>query len=82
MTNIEIPPYLRSKLCIDREFACRLVDVELNDGRVYRRLHLCGISYITGSSDCTEGGEGLPFSSLDIANVQGHAFAFGRPGAF
>ena len=82
MGHVELPSYLLSRLHCDRAFACRLVDVELADGRIYRRLHLAEHRYLTGECEAPGGDERLPFSSFDIANVQRHAFAFGRLGAF
>jgi len=82
MVNVEIPLYLLPRLYFDRDFGCQMIDVELNDGRIYRRLRIAGSRYITGRCEGAEGEECLPFSSFDIANVQRHAFAFGRLGAF
>jgi len=82
MATVAVPFYLLSRLYFDRDFACRLIDVELNDGRIYRRLHLCENSYIANGIDGTEGQDALSFRSFDIANVQRHSFAYGRLGTF
>jgi len=82
MASIEVPAYLLSKLYFDRDFGCQLIDVELNDGRIYRRLRIAGSRYITGRCADVDGEDCLPFSSFDISNIQRHAFAFGRLGSF
>lgn len=82
MARIAIPPYLLWKIQLDPNVHQKLIDVELLDGRVYRRLMVQDQHYISDLSP-DELGEGtLPFNSLDICNVQKHNFAFGRPGAF
>jgi len=82
MAHIEIPRHLLSRLDFDRDFDCHLIDVELKDGRVYRGLVIKGDCYISGRSQDVNGEGTLPFSDLDICNIQRHVFAFGRLGAF
>jgi len=82
MARVEIPPYLLWKVQLAPDIHQRLIDVELRDGRIYRRLTMKDQRYISGRNTDEYGEGSLPFSSLDICNVQKHTFAFGRPGAF
>ena len=59
----------------------QLVSVELRDGRLFTNL-VVKERFITGRRDDPDGEGVLMFSSMDICDIQEHAFSFGiRSGA-
>lgn len=78
MAKIEIPHYLMPKLGVEMNSGYHLISVELRDGRLYTNLVVKDGCYITGRRDDPNGEGPLAFSSMDICDIQRHAFVFGR----
>ncbi|MYN24846.1 hypothetical protein [Duganella levis] len=78
MARIEIPYYLTPKLGIEMNSGYQLVSVELRDGRLITNLVVKQDRYITGRRDDPDGEGPLLFSSIDICDIQPHAFVFAR----
>lgn len=78
MAKIEIPYFLTPKLGVEMNTGHHLISVELRDGRLFTNLVVKDSLYITGRRDDPNGEGSLPFASLDICDIQQHAFVFGR----
>lgn len=78
MAKIEIPSYLAPKLSVAPTSGPRLISVELRDGRLFTNL-VVKERFITGRRDDPDGEGSLLFSTMDICDIQEHAFAFGIP---
>ena len=76
MAKIEIPSYLGPKLGVAPTLGPQLISVELRDGRLFTNLVVKG-RFITGRRGDPDGEGSLLFSSMDICDIQQHAFAFG-----
>ena len=76
MAKIEIPSYLGPKLSVAPTLGLQLISVELRDGRLFTNLVVKG-RFITGRRDDPDGEGSLLFSSMDIVDIQEHAFSFG-----
>ncbi|MYM30659.1 hypothetical protein GTP58_20205 [Duganella sp. CY15W] len=78
MARIEIPYYLTPKLGVEMNAGHYLVSVELRDGRLFTNLVVKEGRFITGRRDDPNGEGTLLFTSMDICDIQRHAFVYGR----
>lgn len=67
--KIEIPGSLREKLGPEMQMDVHWIDVELWDGRVYKKLVVRGGRYITGFENDPNGEGDVPFSTTDIKDI-------------